>query len=172
MKKIEEAYNYLFYILYKRSQRSNTIFPDDFIASLYILVMEILIISSFTNYYNIIFNTDSGILSNRIWVLIVILLVVIDYIILHYKDQWKFKIQQFDNLPTEKNIKGKKIVYFFIIIIVFNFILSFYIIFAKAKINQTGPYAPEIVAKEKMDDSLQKAQQIENLKKIYGEDKK
>jgi hypothetical protein len=30
----------------------------------------------------------------------------------------------------------------------------------------------ELLAKERMEDSLQKAQQIEKLKKIYGEEKK
>lgn len=42
----------------------------------------------------------------------------------------------------------------------------------KARKDQTGPYAQEIIAKERREDSLQKSQQIEKLKKIYGEDKK
>lgn len=37
-------------------------------------------------------------------------------------------------------------------------LFSFYLLFAEAKKNQTGPYAPEIVAKERREDSLQKAQ--------------
>lgn len=48
----------------------------------------------------------------------------------------------------------------------------FILLFRQASKDQVGPYAPEIVAKEKREDSLQKAKQIENLKKIYGEDKK
>lgn len=46
MKKIKTAYYYLFYLLYKRGQGSATIFPYDFIASLYVIILEILVIST------------------------------------------------------------------------------------------------------------------------------
>ncbi|WP_128124923.1 hypothetical protein [Chryseobacterium carnipullorum] len=35
----------------------------------------------------------------------------------------------------------------------------------QARKDQTGPYTPEIVARERREDSLQKAKQIENLKR-------
>jgi len=57
-------------------------------------------------------------------------------------------------------------------LIVGNLIFSFYCLDQKAKENQTGPYASEVLTKKRKKDSLQKAQQIQKLKKIYGEDKK
>jgi hypothetical protein len=51
-------------------------------------------------------------------------------------------------------------------------LFSFYLLFAQAKKKQTGPYAPEFVTQKRREDSLQKAQQIEKLKKIHGENKK
>lgn len=169
---MKQAYYYTFYVLYKREQKSITIFSYDFLSSLYMIIIGILLISSFTNYYNVIFYTNSGVLSKKIWIIIVMVLFIFDYILLHYKDQWKYVVKEFDKLPDEKIKKNKKIVYSFIILIITNFIFSFYVLFAQAKRNQTGPYAPEFVAKERREDSLQKAQQIENLKKIYGEDNK
>ncbi|WP_164462415.1 hypothetical protein [Chryseobacterium shandongense] len=56
--------------------------------------------------------------------------------------------------------------------LIINFIFSFYCLDQRARKDQIGPYAPEIVAKERKEDSLQKTQQIERLKKIYGEDQK
>lgn len=172
MKNVKQAYYYVFYILYKRRQKSENILSSDFIASLYIIILEIWTIGSFINYYDIIFCTNIGILSNKAWVVIVILLVAFDYILLHHKDQWKHIIDEFDKLPDKKNKRNKKIVYVTIMLMIINFILSFYLLFMQAKHNQTGPYAPEFIAKERREDSLQKAQQIEKLKKIYGEDKR
>jgi len=101
-----------------------------------------------------------------------IIIIGFNYFTLDFKDYWIKYFKEFDKLPKEKNKKYGMIVWSIIILIIGNMLFSFYLLFAQAKKNQTGPYAPEIVAKEKMEDSLQKAQQIEKLKKIYGEDKK
>ncbi len=163
----------MFYKLYKHAEKSSTIFPYDFIAGTYLEVLIVCIILSIINYCDIITMNfiDFG---NGIGLAFIIILFVTipNYIIFYHKDQWKSIIKEFDNLPKEKNKKGSIIVWSLIILTVTNLIFSFYLLSEKAKKNQTGPYAPEFVAKKRMEDSLQKAKQIENLKKIYGEEKK
>ncbi|WP_129534841.1 hypothetical protein [Chryseobacterium sp. 3008163] len=95
-----------------------------------------------------------------------------NYYTLDYLDIWKNYNQEFDQLPKKKNIIGSWIAFGIVLIIIMNFIFSFYCLDWKARKDQTGPYAPEIVAQERREDSLQKAKQIEKLKKIYGEDEK
>ncbi|UKB85399.1 hypothetical protein LF887_07190 [Chryseobacterium sp. MEBOG06] len=171
MKKIKKGYYCFYYVLYKYSQSSA--FPNYFTASILLGILEILVINSFINYYDIFNPSKLGIFESKVfWILIVFILVLLDYLIFHYKDQWKYIIKEFDSFSKEKNRTNKWIVYSISASIIINFIFSFYLLFAQAKQNQTGPYAPEIVTKERREDSLQKAKQIENLKKIYGEDKK
>jgi len=172
MNKIKRAYYFAFYIIYLHAKRSSTIFSHEFIASLYIIILEISLLISFTNYYNLILDTNAGIVRNEILIMIVLFLAFIDYLIFHKNDKWKSIVKEFDNLPKKQIEITKWKVYSVVIFVILNFIFSYYLIFAQSKKNQTGPYAPEIVAKERMEDSLQKAKQIENLKKIYGEDKK
>ncbi len=101
-----------------------------------------------------------------------IIIIAFNYYSLDYLDIWKEYNKEFDNLPRKKNVLGSWVVFGIVLIIIGNFIFSFYCLDKQARTDQVGPYAPEIVAKEKREDSLQKAKQIENLKKIYGEDKK
>lgn len=127
MNNIKQAYYYFFYTLYKRSEKSSTLFPYNFISSLYIIILQIFLIGSFTNYYNIIFHTDSAILSNKVWITIVAILVIIDYLIFHYKNQWKDIVINFDKLSQEHHRKYKRIVYIITLIIISNLIFSFYL---------------------------------------------
>ncbi|SDM14722.1 hypothetical protein SAMN05216273_11499 [Chryseobacterium taihuense] len=75
-------------------------------------------------------------------------------------------------VSMQENRIGSWIAALIVLIIIMNFIFSFYCLDQKARKDQVGPYAPEIVARERREDSLQKAKQIEKLKKIYGEDEK
>lgn len=170
MEKIKQAYYYLYYKLYKYSQSS--IFPNDFAATIFLYALGIFFFFSLINYYNLFTNTHHEV--NKILVIIIyfIIIVIPNYFIFHHNSQWKDIVKEFDKLPEEKNKKGGIIVWSIIILIIGNMLFSFYLLFEEAKRNQTGPYAPEIVAKEKREDSLQKAQQVEKLKKIYGEDRK
>lgn len=173
MNKIKQAYYYLFYKLYKHAQKSPTIFPYDFIAGLYLEVLIVFIVLSVTNYYDYITKNFIDFGSGKGLALFFILIVTIpNYFIFYYKDQWKDIVKEFDQLPKEKNKKGSIIVWSVIILIITNMVFSYYLLSMQAKKHHTGPYAPEFVAKERREDSLQKAQQIEKLKKIYGEDKK
>ncbi|MCQ4138771.1 hypothetical protein [Chryseobacterium sp. EO14] len=170
MKKIKQAYYYLYYRLYKHSQSS--IFSNDYAATVFLYALWIFFLFSIFNYYSLFTNTNQEV--NKVLGIIIycILIVIPNYFIFHYNDKWKIVVKEFDKLPKEKNKKYGIIVWSIIILIIGNMLFSFYLLFAQAKKDQTGPYAPEIVAKERKEDSLQKAQQIEKLKKIYGEDKK
>ncbi|KFF03861.1 hypothetical protein [Chryseobacterium luteum] len=174
MQKVKRAYYYLFYKLYKHYENSSEPWWSDFKASASIGALEIWLILSILNYFLMITGETIGNLN--IWQPSVfipfILLFLLHYIAFIRTDIWKEYIKEFDQLSKEKNKKGGTITWLIIIFIIINTILSYYLLFQRAKQNQTGPYAPEIVAKERREDSLQKAQQIENLKKIYGEGSK
>ena len=169
MEKIKKVYYYLFYKLYKHSQSS--VFPNDFAASIFLGVLGIWFSISILNYYNV-FIDRNVIFSKNVYIGIATFFLIVSYITIDYNNSWKKYIQEFDKLPKEKNRKGSIIVWSIIGLIIFNTIFSYYLLFARAKREQTGPYAPEFVAQKRKEDSLKKAQQIENLKKIYGEDKK
>lgn len=166
---IKELYYYLYYKIYKAILYTSEPFGEfmtDFKTSVVIIVLEIWFFASTFNYYNYITHTNA--LPKSIYISIVIFFSILNYIIFSHNDNWKKYYKEFDKLPKKINRKGSWIVFGIILIIIANLIFSFYLLYADAKRNHTGPYAPEVIAR----DSLQKAKQIENLKKIYGEDKK
>lgn len=145
-----------------------------FKTGLAIIALEIWTIVPLLIYYQLYIDPNANIGGSNIkWIIGVIVLVITDYIVFHYKDQWYIYKKEFEELPTRKNKVGGWIVFGVVLFIIINLVFSFFCLDLNARKNQTGPYAPEIVAKERREDSLQKAQQVENLKKIYGEgDKK
>lgn len=174
---IKKLYYYFFYKIYKSIEYTSENFGGKFLSSFkagfVMIVLQIWLLLSIGNYYSFITNEDVELsISMPIIYIPLIIIIGFNYFTLDFKDYWIKYFKEFDKLPKEKNKKYGMIVWSIIILIIGNMLFSFYLLFAQAKKNQTGPYAPEIVAKEKMEDSLQKAQQIEKLKKIYGEDKK
>lgn len=168
---IKKLYYYFFYKMYKAIQYTSYPFGNfllGFKASLLVIALEIWFSITILNYYNIFIDRNIH-FSKSIYLGIVLFFSILSYITIDYSSTWKKYNQKFDQLPKKKNIIGSWIAVLIVLIIIMNFIFSFYLLFAQAKKNQTGPYAPEIVAKEKREDSLQKAQQIKKLKKIYGE---
>ena len=128
---MKKAYYYFYYKIYKSieytSKELGGEFQTDFKTSLVVIVLEIFIISSFANYYNVFFHTDSGIFPNIVWIIIVLLLTMIDYFVFHNKDQWKDIIHELNELSENKNSIGSWKVIFVIFAIVINFIFSFYL---------------------------------------------
>ncbi|PZR20477.1 MAG: hypothetical protein DI535_29890 [Citrobacter freundii] len=175
MKKIKRAYYYFFYKLYKAAKYTSYPFGDfllDFRAAIGIVILEAWIFISLLLYLSFIdkLPIELTILSPIVY-LPAILIFVVNYIAFIHTDIWKQYNKEFDKLSKKQNRIGSWIVLGIVLLIVGNLILSVYCLDLKARRNQTGPYNPEIIAKERSKDSLQKAKQIENLKKIYGEDK-
>ncbi|MBL1220206.1 hypothetical protein JET18_05115 [Chryseobacterium sp. L7] len=173
MNSIKLGYYYIFYRLYKMSEAAPSKWLSDWKASMALGLLEMWFLISILIYYRVFTNSSLDILGNNIfWFLMVIMLTLIDYFAFHNKNQWKNIVVDFDKLSPKKNRIYGIIAWSFILLIIINTIFSYYCLDLKARRDQIGPYAPSVVAKKKFEDSLQKAQQIENLKKIYGEDKK
>ncbi|WP_312992709.1 hypothetical protein [Chryseobacterium flavum] len=174
MKAIKRVYYYFFYKLYNHYENSSAPWWSDFKASASMGALEIWLILSILNYFILITGKTTG--DINIWqpsILIPILfLFVLHYFAFIRTDVWRKYNREFDQLSKDRNKRNSIIAWGCIVFIIINTIFSYYLLFQRAKRNQTGPFAPEIVAKERREDSLQKAQQIENLKKIYGEGKK
>ncbi|WP_343608391.1 hypothetical protein [Chryseobacterium oranimense] len=173
---IKKFYYYFFYKIYKSIQYTSAPFGDfllSFRAGIVMIALQIFILASIGIYYSIITEIRMG-LSIFMPVIYIPLIIIIafNYYSLDYLDIWKEYNKEFDKLPKKKNILGSWIVFGIVLLVIGNFIFSFYCLDQQARKDQVGPYAPEIVAKERREDSLQKAKQVENLKKIYGEDKK
>ncbi len=169
-------YYYFFYKIYMSIKYFSAPFGDflsSFKAGLVMIVLQLWTLFSIMNYYSVLSgNTVELSFSKPIVYIPFVFVVVFNYYTLDYLDIWKNYNYEFEQLPKKKNIIGSWVACLIVIALTINFIFSFYCLDQKAKKEQTGPYSPEVVAKERREDSLQKAQQIEKLKKIYGEDKK
>ncbi|MCQ9634066.1 hypothetical protein MP477_03755 [Chryseobacterium sp. WG23] len=165
MYKIKKIYYYIYYILYKNAEKSPTLFSYNFVASISLDFLGLIFCFSFIYYFDLN-------LRKELYLLIMLMIVIFNYFVFEHNSSYKKYISEFDELPKEKNNKFKLIVWIGIILVIANIIYSVYYMDQRAKRDQIGPYAPEIVAKENREDSLQKVQQIEKLKKIYGEDKR
>lgn len=173
---IKKLYYYFFYKIYKSIQYTSAPFGDflnGFKAGVVMIVLQLWTVFSLINYYSVITGSKVELsVSKPIMYIPLIIILGFNYYTLDYSNIWKSYNNKFDQLTKRKNIIGSWIVLSIVIIVIANFIFSFYCLDQRARKDQVGPYAPDIVAKERMEDSLQKAKQIENLKKIYGEDKK
>ncbi|MFC4687676.1 hypothetical protein ACFO4P_12095 [Epilithonimonas pallida] len=173
MKKIKRAYYYFFYKIYKAAKYTSYPFGDfllDYRALIGVVILEAWIYISLLIYLSFI-NKLPGeltILSPLVYIP-AISIFVINYIAFIHTDIWKQYNKEFDNLSKKQNRIGTWIVLGIVLAIIGNLILSVYCLDLKARRNQTGPYNPVFIAKERLKDSLQRAKQIENLKKIYGE---
>lgn len=132
MEKIKQGYYYLFYKLYKSieytSEELGGKFMIAFKASIAMIVLEIWFSVTLLIYYNIFINPGADIIGTEIqWILMVLLLVLIDYILLHSKNQWKDIVFEFDKMPNKKNKMGSWIVFGVILLVTINFIFSFYL---------------------------------------------
>lgn len=173
---IKKLYYYFFYKIYKAIQYTSAPFGEflnNFKAGLVLIVLQLWTLFSIINYYSLITGVKIELsFFKPIMYIPFTLILGLNYYYLDYLNVWKSYNHEFDQFPRKKNVIGSWVVFLIVMILATNFIFSFYCLDQKARKDQTGPYAPEIVAKERKEDSLQKAQQIEKLKKIYGEDKK
>nr|WP_314499703.1 hypothetical protein [uncultured Chryseobacterium sp.] len=130
MEFIKKSYYYFFYKVYKSIEYTSDLsggkFFSAFKTSLVMIVLELFLLASILIYYKLFINFNANIIgTEKQWIIMVILLVLIDYIMFYKKNQWKNIVSEFDNLPTKKNKLGSWIVFLIIISIITNFILSF-----------------------------------------------
>lgn len=160
---MKRAYYYLFYKLYKHYEDSSTPWWSDFKASVSIGILEIWLLLSTLNYFLLTTGKKIGelTLQQPLVFIPIVILFLLHYFSFIHTDIWKKFNQEFDQLPTEKNKVGSIIVWSVIIVIVVNMIFSYYLLYERAKRNQTGPYSKEYIQQQKIKDSLE----IEQYKK-------
>ncbi|MCQ4142531.1 hypothetical protein [Chryseobacterium sp. EO14] len=144
-------------------------FLSHYRAGLAIIALEFWIVFIFQNFYYIFNNINPKSGSDLLLYIVGFFIVVFNYATFDYnKSIWQNYNLEFDKLPRKTNILGGIIVWTIIFFITIIFFVSIHYSQKKFSIR----YTPEFIAKKRKEDSLQKAQQIEKLKKIYGEDKK
>lgn len=125
---MKRAYYYLFYKLYKFWEAaSDPKFWSDWKAGVTIVTMELWIIISAMNYYNVFINKYFEITKAKlsIWGIII---VIINYFAFLHTDVWRLYIKEFDQLPKRKNKHGTWVVLSVVLFVAVNFIFSFYLI--------------------------------------------
>jgi hypothetical protein len=154
--KIKRAYHYLYYKIYKSLDTpTNANFLLDWKAAIILDCLGICIGISLLIYYSV-FSGNQLNLENNTKFLIFIYIAIIgipNYFIFQHRDQWKEIVKEFDKLPKDKNKRGGIIVWSVIILIVANLIFAFCLLFDQAKKNHTGPYDPEYIEQQKIENS-------------------
>lgn len=149
--KIKKAYYYLFYKIYKSlDTTTNVKFLIDWKTEFVIDILGIIIGFSLLNFYTVFSGNSFDLSENKILLIVYLVLIAIpNYLIFHHKNQWKNIIREFDKLPNRKNKKGGFIVWSFILLIIANFIFSFYLLADHAESNRIGRYSPEYIEQQK-----------------------
>lgn len=121
------AYYYIFYKLYNFWEKvSFPKFWSAFKAGVSLIALEIWLVMSLINYYNIFINRQFY-LTKNIFLVIGILVAAVNVVIFTYLDLWKEYNKEFDLLSKKKNIIGGIIVWSIIVLIIINLIYSFYL---------------------------------------------
>jgi hypothetical protein len=124
---VKKGYHYLFYKFYKFSEAAPSKWLSDWKASLTLDVLVVLLFTSFLNYYKVLVSPKSHSGEDYLLFIVLAIINIVNYLIFHHKDKWKAYVYQFDKLPKKINIIGSWVVLITVIIIVTNFILSFYL---------------------------------------------
>ncbi|MFY7665512.1 hypothetical protein [Flavobacterium sp.] len=124
---MKKAYYYLFYKLYKFSEAAPSRWLSDWKASLATDLLILFVFSSIINYYKIFLNPTSHIGEGSLMFVTIAIISVWNYFIFHHEDKWKDIVRDFDHLPKRKNRIGSWVVFSVVLIIVSNFLLSFYL---------------------------------------------
>ncbi len=126
---MKRLYYYLFYKLYKFwDYVSVPKFWSDFKAIVSIIALETWLFLSLFAYYA--YSSKKNIelsLSQPIIYLPFALVLFIKYLAFNNKNVWKKYFKEFDRLPRNRNRIGSWVVFFFVILVVSNFIYSIYL---------------------------------------------
>ncbi|WP_288448289.1 hypothetical protein [uncultured Chryseobacterium sp.] len=125
---MKKDYYYFFYKLYKIMLWTSSPFENffsKFRASLALITLELWIIFTIQNCYEILNNTGSKSNSNLFIYIMGLAIIILNYILLdYYESVWKKYKEEFDKLPKRKNIIGGIIVWIIILFITGSFFLS------------------------------------------------
>jgi hypothetical protein len=132
MKFIKKSYYYFFYKIYRSIEYTSKSFGGEIVmlskAGLVMLALEAWIILSFGNYYTVYTKMFVELsISMPIVYIPAIIVFAFNYFTLDYKDNWKKYNIEFANYSKKKNRIGSWIVFWIILIIIFNLIFSFYL---------------------------------------------
>jgi hypothetical protein len=126
---IKEFYYYIFYKFYKLfNSFKTTRWLMDWKAAIVITVLEIWILFPIINYYDFFSGKRIELTFFSPIILIPLVSIVgLKWAMFVFNDDWKLYIKEFDKWPKAKNKKGTWILLGFILLIVVNFIFSFYL---------------------------------------------
>lgn len=125
---MKRAYYYLFYKLFKMSEAAPSRWWSEWKASLALDVVIGFFLFSLLIYYKVLINPYTHIGGKTETIIVLgILILIPNYFIFHYRDQWKEIVAEFDQLPKKKNRIGGWIVFGVVLLILANLIFSFYL---------------------------------------------
>lgn len=125
---IKKGYYYLFYKFYKFSEASPSLFPSDFVATLIIASLEVLLLISLKFYYIEFFDPNDTFTFTSFETLVPLSIVfLVNYFAFLNNDNWKSYIDKFDKLPKKKNLIGTWIAVAIVVLSIGSLALAFHI---------------------------------------------
>ncbi|WDF61670.1 hypothetical protein PQ462_09830 [Flavobacterium sp. KACC 22758] len=129
---LKKAYYYFYYKMYKlinyTSEKSGGKFLTDFKTTLAIIALELWLVASLLNYYNIFIDSSLD-FSKVTYVVIAVVIALFNYLIFTNNVSWKKFNNQFEELPATVNKKGSFIFFGIVLFIICNFIFSIYLLY-------------------------------------------
>lgn len=121
---MKKAYFYLFYKFYKFGERSPSVFPNDWTATVAIGILEMVFIASLKFYYIEYIDPNNELTPLQV-IVVGIVVFFVNTIAFLINDNWKNYFKEFDKLPRHKNIAGTWIVVIIVVFILVNVGISF-----------------------------------------------
>jgi hypothetical protein len=125
----KNIYSYIFYKLYKFYEAAPSKWLSDWKALCSLIVLEIWCLITIMVYYKV-FTKKDLISDNNLTatcIIVVILLTGFNYSMFMHQNRWKRDVKKFDAWPAGKNRKGAIFVLLLILLILGNFVFSFYL---------------------------------------------
>lgn len=127
---MKRAYYYFFYKIYKSIEYTSEAMGGKFWskgkAGISVVVLELWLLFSILNYYDIINNSKQKLdLTSPVIFIPLLIIIILNYVIFdHYDSVWEKYKKEFDILSKRKNIIGGIIVWAVILLITVNFFVS------------------------------------------------
>jgi hypothetical protein len=128
MKRIKEAYYYLFYRFYLFCETPPFVNDSDWKAAGFMAILEIFIFFSGCFYYKIYFNRSYIMeINSPLFIIVMGIILMVKYLAFLRNDAWMDYNEIFESWPLEKNKKAGRIVLATIIGILICFSLAIYL---------------------------------------------